>query len=863
MTAKSRWLAVGIATFLVLLLLGRWLAVGAADRLWAEALGVGETHTDVARMRTLLFLVSFSGAAVWCLGNLYLVYRSIGSVTVPRRLGNIEIVEAVPRHYLLMGFVVLGVGLALALSFRAGDWWYARALTTGAVTVGLSDPILQRDASYYLFSLPWTRTLHSYVTFLSAVMLGVSLVLYTAVGAVRAVNRRVEVNDDARRHLGMLFAAFALALVWGYRLEPAEYLAGIHNVPFDSVLVDVRFPTARLLSAVGLITCAASLLWIRYRRTSVVVFGWGTLVVLSFVGHYLVPAVAAGVRSDLELHSNVLSEAREELTAYAYGLADARVIREPSPRAVPETAVTDALPVEHPILWDEFAVNLLLNRIAAREPYLRFAGASLGRYRTADGQVIPVILGVREVNLPVAQAVDPAFSWERVHLEPYGSTRGVVAVRADLVAPDGRPLFVPDLRRPDSAVATVADVRLADSTVLFGPTTAQFAIVSRRGIAGVPVGGIFRRVALAWKLQSWKVLTSPAVRSSSIMLWHRQVQERLETFAPFAQFGDVHPVIADDRLRWTAYGYVTSTGFPLAARTEWRGRGVGYLRAGYVGVVDAATGATSVFLLPEADAVSRAWAALAPDVVTGWRDLPPEMSGHLAYPRALFEAQLGLVRDTTLPRRPGFFGRLRSRPVEEERALASYSWLGPHGDERLAVMRRLATIPSGTPARLAGLVEGAASDRGLALTLVRYRRPWEVPGPEQTAARFVAARDVEPDLLGRLKTVRVRDGVLSLQSAYATSASEDSVPTLVSVAVEWAGAVGEAPTFGAALAEALVSDRTAGMVSTDWAAARRWFERLDAARRSGDWVAFGRAYNELRRLLTGEERPCRDPGCSQ
>jgi hypothetical protein len=83
------------------------------------------------------------------------------------------------------------------------------------------------------------------------------------------------------------------------------------------------------------------------------------------------------------------------------------------------------------------------------------------------------------------------------------------------------------------------------------------------------------------------------------------------------------------------------------------------------------------------------------------------------------------------------------------------------------------------------------------------------------------------------------------------------------VAVEWAGAVGEAATFETALAQALLSDRSAGMVATDWAAARRWFGGLDAARASGDWLAFGRAYEELRRLLIGDSGDCRGPGCSR
>ena len=64
-------------------------------------------------MRLAVWLV----AAVWGTGNLYIVYRAIGSVQMPRRVGNLEIVEAVPQRLLLLLAVVtglvFGVGLAL------------------------------------------------------------------------------------------------------------------------------------------------------------------------------------------------------------------------------------------------------------------------------------------------------------------------------------------------------------------------------------------------------------------------------------------------------------------------------------------------------------------------------------------------------------------------------------------------------------------------------------------------------------------------------------------------------------------------------------------------------------------------------
>jgi uncharacterized membrane protein (UPF0182 family) len=348
-----------------------------------------------------------------------------------------------------------------------------------------------------------------------------------------------------------------------------------------------------------------------------------------------------------------------------------------------------------------------------------------------------------------------------------------------------------------------------------------------------------------------------------MVLWHRPVRNRLETFAPFATFGLLHPVVANDRLLWTSFGYVASAGFPLSARSPWQGAQVGYLRAGFVGVVDAATGETSVYLLPDADALSQAWATLARDVVSPWSGLPQAVRSHLVYPAELFAAQLRLLREPDAPRRPGFFGRLRTPAGGEGRVTDTFWWMGTTGWEPSGGLQRLSPLEAGTPSRLAGFVAGAVNGQGPVLTVTRFRQPWELPSPNLTAGRFVAERGVDAGVIGPLKSVTVGDGVLSLQSSYASAGREDSVPALMGVAVEWAGAVGEAATFETALAQALLSDRSAGMVATDWAAARRWFGRLDAARASGDWLAFGRAYEELRRLLIGDSGDCRGPGCSR
>ena len=222
MIPRRSWVRAAVVLVLAILLVGRWAAVTAAERLWADALHVGATHAAIADLRLMLLATAFALAAVWSLGNLYLVYRTIGSVHVPRRLGNLEIVEAVPRRYLVYGTVGLGLVIAVLLSRDAGSWWYAYALLGSHADPVVRDPVLHRDLAYYLFRLPWEHTLQGYLATLSVVMLVVVLGLYGLVGAIRVERRRLEVADGARMHLGGLPTVFAAVVALGFRLDTAE-----------------------------------------------------------------------------------------------------------------------------------------------------------------------------------------------------------------------------------------------------------------------------------------------------------------------------------------------------------------------------------------------------------------------------------------------------------------------------------------------------------------------------------------------------------------------------------------------------------------------------------------------------------------
>lgn len=854
--SRRAWARVAVLLALLGLLAGRWAAVSTANRLWAESLGVEATHTAIARLQLTLLALAFITAALWSLGNLYLVYRTIGSVQVPRRLGNLEIVEAVPRRYLVAGTVALGVLIAVLMSYRASGWWSSFALVGRDTPADVVDPVLHRDIGYYLFQLPWQRTLHGFLATLSAVMLVVTSALYALVGAVRVGRRRLVVADWARTHLAGLLVVFALTLAAGFRLDPAEYVAGLRNVPYDAVLVDLRLPLSRALSGVALLVSIASLAWVWIDRSSLVVASWGTLVSLALVGTFVAPGFAAAIRSPDRLPIPDLVAAQQRMLSVAFHIPDADTTIDPPPSPDAGLAFRRASEFALVPVWDARALQDVLRRLAPDRPGHRFTDVAFDRYAAPGGRPVPLALAAREVDLLAGREANADLSWSSVHAGRYAFGGGVVAVPAAQAAPNGLPLFVADPARPDASGPRYAELDLVQPELWFSPAAEEYALGTvpgrQRGIAPAGVG---RRLALAWTLQSPRLLSARVVPSGGVVLWHRAVAERLDRYAPFAHFGAPYPVAAGGRLWWIAWGYVSSEAFPLSVLTEWRGRGVRYLRASLLGVVDGFSGETQVYLLDHPDPLSAAWAALAPDVVRPADRLPEELRPHLRYPEELFAVQVplavaGVARGW--PRAPRLFAAGRrggdtalTMPRDPFWVVATLP-----GDERLRLRLRQ-VVERGEPAMLAAVTDGYVDDLRPILRVARLASPLAHPGPSRLAAESVVDPNPSSTAGGQVTTLVFADGIVSFRPMYSLPARAEEPSRLQEVVAGAGGALGRGADPVAALRELGAAARFVGGSTADWSAAREWFRRLDAARRAGDWTAFGRAYEQLRRLLRG------------
>ena len=409
----------------------------------------------------------------------------------------------------------------------------------------------------------------------------------------------------------------------------------------------------------------------------------------------------------------------------------------------------------------------------------------------------------------------------------------------------------------DSATTRETDVRRLDDEVFFSPAAGDFAVVaaSPGEFVGVRVGGLARRVALAWALQSPRLATSKLLSPDALLLWERQVGTRLSRYAPFARFGTPYAVFADRRLYWVATGYVSAEAFPLTRPVIWHDHAVRYLRAGFIGVVDARSGATSVYQTPEADPLSSAWARLAPEIVRPFAELAAAVVAHVRYPDELFQAQVALVRASgegpgTAPPAAPAGGRLGPAEIAARRDGPVW-WVGPWARDTSARLRILAGFGSEDSTAVTGVAQGTLVGGVPRLDVVQFSPALDLMSPAEVAQRLADVRSPSVGVLGPRRTVVLANGVLTTQSAYATGAG---APRLADVILQWGSIVARGPNLPAAIGNAVAQKAGEAVTSTDWAEARRSFERLDQARQRGDWGEFGRAYDELRRLLEGQRR---------
>jgi len=815
---RGRRVVPALAALGALLFAGRWAATMLADRWWAQQISpAAESFTTAWHVLELTLEVGgILVACAWFVGHLLVVYRAVGSVQISRHVANLEIREALTRETLLAATIAGGIILGLLTGIGASRWAPGVALAWHGLSYEFSEPVLGHDLGLYVAQLPLWRLLHGFFLLLTVLGLLVCLGLYGVVGALRWVDGRPAINDHARAHLGWLLVALALALAWGYLLEPYELVAGLRGLP-DRATVDLVALVSLALTGTALMVAVTSAVWAARARHALVAAGWLVLLVASLGGHYVLPAFYRDPGSPA-----IEPALTRQLEQLAFGLP-------PGHDSTADSLLRDSSPPHGATLWDARFARM----VAADPGDTTMVSPSV---LVAGGRRLPVWLAVR------------------------GGVPTVSALAADTVAATGEPLWY---RLHDARAYPVRQelLRLVDDAIRPGAPEWLFEPRDRPG--GVAVDSWVRRVALAWALQVGQFIGQ--LPEDARVNWRLDPVSRLGALLPVVEWGEPAARVLEDQLVWVCDGYVRSGTFPLVEPLPWREGSASAVRAGFVGVVFASSGETRLYLRPDADPLSSAWASIAGGMVRPAAELPPEVSSALPYPAELFVTQ-----SRALERAPWDAGGLSGRPESGTMGEPDAPRVGWRSD--LAGTRLLAVFERPIGRRVSAVLAGAMRNGTPELQLLRSDSLNALPAPRVLDAAWSRLPSFER-LADSVRGAGVRGDSVSPSAfgVWRDAGRLNAYRTYVApragggAAVVWASvAQGDLRGTGRTLAAAWENLKGAAApipVAPPAASldeARRWFRKAAEGAKRVDWAGFGRAFDALRHTL-GADRESLPP----
>ncbi len=650
------WTKVQVALF-ILVIVGFSAAVRLyIDYLWFESMGHLEVFLTILKSKVYLGLAGGAALLVFAYLNAFIASKSY-AVSVTRE-GDTEI--DIPENI----NEIVGVGIfAVAILFGLfiSSSWEGVLRYLNRSQFGIADPVFGLDVGFFIFELPFyhlvLRGVFLVLIFTSAITLLVYLIKSKSI-LFDMLNQDIRFEMPkftgwAKSHLFLLLAIFFVLLSINYRLQAYDLLLSSRSDTYfgpGKTDLSVVLPSLRLLSIVSLIVGASMLLNIKLKKPAIS----SALVVLLVGLHILLLLVYAGVMQEFRVAPNeikvetpyILDNIR--FTTMAFGLTDV----EDRPFEVDlnlsaEDIVNNAPTIDNIRLWDPRPLKDTYGQIQGIRLYYDFNDVDVDRY-VLDGNLREVMLSARELNpagLPAS-----ARNWINEHLV-YTHGYGVVASPVNTVTTEGLPDLLLKNIPPESQHMAMAIERpeiyfgeKTDNYVILNTATEEFDYPSGdanvyttfQADSGVPLSSYARKLLMAYRFGTAKILLSGDITPQSRILFDRNIRTISRKITPFLAYdSDPYLVVSDGRLFWIMDGYTISDRYPYSTPHSR----INYVRNPVKVVIDAYTGETTFYIIDETDPLIQTYSAIFPDLFTPFSEMPEDLKAHLRYPEDMFVLQ--------------------------------------------------------------------------------------------------------------------------------------------------------------------------------------------------------------------------------
>ncbi|MDQ8164617.1 MAG: UPF0182 family protein [Gemmatimonadota bacterium] len=816
-----RWLLVLLVAVAIALVAGRWASVIFADWQWFDALGA----LPVLRSKLMHEMAWRAGAAsagfVFAFVNLFALRRSIVSLVLPRRLGNLEIGEAVPARVLLFAVFALSAVLALLLSSPTGDWT-TFALARTADRINEMDPYLDRDLAFAMTWLPFELDLYAWAGRVMVTITVLIVALYALTPSLRIQARGIYVSAYCRRHLVTLAAIGILLLAWRSRIDGLAITSTVRDAantfgPFDH---RVGMPMQTWITAFTSVA-AFVVFWGGWHGHPRLVALAGLLAVAGGpLAQSVLPRVTGRSFTESQVRelTRPFDATRRLFTRRAFG--------------VDEIQQADA---------DPPSVNALPARVALWDPaaLVRAAGDAAVSGRPTFGLAWSHERGMPRATV-VAQPKTSGGRWSATTFDPTrADERGhaLPAVPLDILHP----------------------TLVGWPELLVHPGASGHVIVADSG-GHVPAPAFERtadRLGIAWSLRAPSLVAANAIGPRPKLVYRRDAAERVSALVPFLVAGPtIVPVVRGDSLYWVVELFTTARFYPLADRLIFAGELRSYVHHAATAFVHANTGQVTLAAAPSPDGLMRIWMRRYPTMFLARADLPAGLAAAHPPPvdwaalQATALARTGLGTNSGAARLAVATDNADADLIGEAPALFLTS--GTSAPAARAVNAAPELSWSQALLDASGTVAGIVTADGSGFT-----RWHPMPaGPrwsdlldqlQKSADSAGIGRQRPGARRGRVQAVPAAGDAAFLQTHYEWGA--DTPPVVAGVSTVHAGKARAAATMAEALG--LSASVRVPRNGAFRAAVEQLHRQMSDAMRRGDWNAFGIAFEALGALLRG------------
>lgn len=899
------------------------------DSLWFNEVGFGDVFWKILRSKAVLVAIFFAVFFILSVVNLLVVGR--GMPNYPVAANSEDPLERLREAFIpLSRWIPVGASafLALLFSLRMAPLWDRFTLATNQVSFGSVDPIFKMDIGFFVFRLPMYQIIYSWLFSALVVVTMMVVATYYITGAIRPQAQINKVSSQVKVHLSVLIGLLALLRAWGYRLNQFELVYSPRGVVEGASFTDINaeLPALKLLFAISIISAVLFMVNIRFKGWTLPTVGVGLWLLTSVLAAGVFPFIVQRFRvepAELQKERPYI-ERNIQATRKAFGLDAVQVTEFPiEPGLSAESVAANSTTLDNVRLWDPQTLKTAYKQLQEIRTYYQFQDVDVDRY-TINGQRRQIMLSLRELD---TQGLESR-TWQNDHLVFTHGYGAVASPTNETSGTEGRPrLLLRDI--PPKSEAEELEIKQAG--VYFGESPSNYAIVKTdqpeldytalgknktveyAGKAGVPVGGLLRRLAFAWNFRDVNLAISGLIDSKSEIIYNRQVRERVAKAAPFLEFdGDPYAVVTEGKILWMIDAYTVSNMYPYSQSLDFQTRtgirrGVltstpsivgrnNYIRNSVKATVDAYDGTVKLYIWDEKDPIIMSWQKVFPSLFESAGSMPADVRTHVRYPEDLFRIQSNVYLRYHMTEPTDFYQREDEWviPANPANSGAASTELEPYyvlmrlpGSAKDEYVLILPMNPKSKPNMVSLLAAKSDPEDYGKLVDMRFPTGNQIDGVGQIHSRINANEEISRTItllddagsnviLGNLLVMPVGNSLLYSQPLF-LQADQEAIPELKYVILASSDQVQMAPTLDLALeamlkkGPAVVPASPSGTPAPSPATptpvpvpvpggpaltrdqllqdAADSLNASEAAARSGDWATYGRELQEAKDAL--------------